>query len=110
MTQALFAQVEGIDDRAGGSVKRPPSAAPRPGSGRLVRVGKYAGDREAVVYVVAIAAANRAIALINRAVVRPSGQGDDLRIEDLGRVSEALLEALGLSAGEFTRADAPRRK
>lgn len=110
MTQALFAQVEGIDDSAGGSGKRRATAGPRPGGGRLVRVGKYAGDREAVVYVVAIAAANQAVALINRAVVRPSGQGDDLRIEDLGRVSEALLEALGLSAGEFTRADAPRRK
>ncbi len=69
------------------------------GYGRLIRVSKFAGDLSAVAYVVAEPETARAIDIIRAKVANP----EDL-IEDLGRVSEALLIAMKLQHGDFTRA------
>jgi hypothetical protein len=65
------------------------------GEGRLIRVNKFPGARDAVAFVVAIADKEKAIALI-RDKAEPG-----VEVEDLGRVSEALIAALALGAGEF---------
>jgi hypothetical protein len=65
-------------------------------NGRLIRVSKYRGDPRASSYIVAIAEAAKAIELIRRQASTP---GDD--VEDLGRVSDALLIALKLGTGQF---------
>jgi hypothetical protein len=65
--------------------------------GRLIRVG----DRRAgpdVVYVVAEADPEQAMEIIRRNVTGPG-----VELEDLGRVNEGLLRALGLQQGQFTR-------
>jgi len=71
--------------------------------GRLIRVGKYRGDPNAVAYIVALPDPATAIDLIWKKAASP----DDL-IDDVGRVSDALLTALNLLPGDFTRADNPR--
>lgn len=68
-------------------------------SGRLIRVSKYRRDPHAVAYIVAVVDPDKAIELI-RAKVTTSG--DD--VEDLGRVSDALLTSLKLETGQFKRA------
>jgi len=68
------------------------------GFGRLIRVGRWPGDTEAAIYVVAEADPTKAIDIIK---VGGTDDGDDF--EDLGRVSETLLSALSLQPGEFTR-------
>ena len=73
------------------------------GTGRLIRVEKYRSDPKAVAYIVAIADADGAVALIREKVAA----ADD-EVRDVGRVSDALLNALKLQAGEFIRADASR--
>jgi len=72
-------------------------------NGRLIRVGKYRGDAKAVVYIVAISNAAKAADLIREKVADPGEE-----IQDLGRVSAALLTAIKLSPGEFVRADGQR--
>jgi hypothetical protein len=72
--------------------------------GRLVRASKCHGDRCAVAYIVAVANPSEAMELIRTKVAEPG-----CTIEDLGRVSDALLRSLNLSSGEFVRADALRR-
>jgi hypothetical protein len=72
-------------------------------NGRLIRAGRYRGDPHAVAYIVAIADAAAAIEL-----VRKLRHGHGHEIEDIGRVSHALLQALSIMPGEFVRADAPR--
>ncbi len=69
------------------------------GYGRLIRVSKYRGDLSAIAYIVAIADPAKAIELIRQKVANP---GDE--IEDLGRVSDALLIAMKLQPGDFVRA------
>jgi hypothetical protein len=64
------------------------------GEGRLIRVSKYRGDPQAVAYVVAMPDKVRAIELIKQ-----KAAGDE--IEDLGKVSEALMTAMSLAPGEF---------
>jgi hypothetical protein len=71
--------------------------------GRLIRVRKSDGDPKGVAYIVAVQEPIAAIRLIQRQVAEPHD-----RIEDLGRVSDALLKTLGLSEGEFVRADEKR--
>lgn len=66
-------------------------------NGRLVRVRKYRGDPHTATYIVALADPTEAKDLIR---VQASGPGDD--VEDLGRVSDALLVALRLGSGQFT--------
>jgi hypothetical protein len=73
------------------------------GTGRLIRVEKYRGDPKAVAFIVAIADPDAAVALIREKAAAP---GDEIR--DMGRVSDALLNSLKLTAGEFIRADASR--
>lgn len=71
--------------------------------GKLIRVGKHKGDPRAIAYIVALLDPDAAIDLIRKKVAGP----DDL-IEDVGRVSDALLIALNLQPGDFTRVDNPR--
>ena len=72
--------------------------------GRLIRAGKYRGDAKAVAYIVAISNSSKAVDLIREKATDPA---DD--VQDLGRVSAALLMALELLPGEFIRADGQRR-
>jgi hypothetical protein len=69
------------------------------GYGRLIRVSKCQGDEKAVAYIVALTEPAKAIELIRRKVADPDDQ-----IEDLGRVSDALLNAMKLEPGTFVRA------
>ena len=71
--------------------------------GRLIRVSKSHDYPKTVAYIVAAAESRVAIDVIKRAIADPDDQ-----FEDLGRVSGALLKALGLSPGEFLRADGRR--
>ena len=68
-------------------------------SGRLIRVSKYRGDPNTIAYIVALADPAKAIELIRAQAATP---GDE--IEDLGRVSDALLTTLKLATGQFVRA------
>jgi hypothetical protein len=77
--------------------------------GRLVRVSRFRGDRDTVAYIVAIANPDDAMEIIRTKIAEPGYMIEDYVIEDLGRVSDALLRSLNLSSGEFVRADAPRR-
>jgi len=74
------------------------------GYGRLVRAKQYRGDPKGVAYIVAIADPNEAMQLIRE---RVAVTGDE--VEDLGRVSEALLTALDLQPGGFIRADSTHK-
>jgi len=64
--------------------------------GRLIRVSKFRGDPKAVSYLVAMPDKVGALALITRQAAKP---GDD--VEDLGRVSEALITTMRLPRGQF---------
>ena len=75
----------------------------RMGEGRLIRVSKYRGDPEAVSYLVAVPDKAEALEIVKANAGRP---GDE--IEDLGRVSEALIKALSLAPGEFLPVDGVR--
>lgn len=68
-------------------------------AGRLIRVSKYRGDPNTIAYIVALADPAQAIELIRAKAATP---GDE--IEDLGRVSDALLTTLKLATGQFMRA------
>jgi hypothetical protein len=70
------------------------------GSGRLIRVGRYQGDRNAVGYIVAMPDEGAALDLIRIKVAGPLDC-----VEDIGPVSEALLTALQLSLGQYVRAN-----
>jgi hypothetical protein len=72
--------------------------------GRLVRVSRFRGDPDDLAYIVAIANPADAMDVIRTKIAEPG-----YMIEDLGRVSDALLRSLNLSSGEFVRADALRR-
>jgi hypothetical protein len=71
-------------------------------SGRLIRKSAYRGSKTTA-YIVAIDDAAAAIDLIKQNV---ADLGD--AIDDLGRVSDGLLLALGLAAGSFVRLDRGR--
>jgi hypothetical protein len=66
--------------------------------GRLIRVRAHRRDPEARVYVVAEPEVEKAIGILKAALARPF---DDY--EDLGRVTDSLLNALSLQPGTFTR-------
>jgi beta-galactosidase beta subunit len=77
-------------------------------SGRLIRKSAYRGDSKSTAYIVAVDEAAEAIDLIKQKVAEP---GDD--IEDLGLVTDGVLQTLNLPAGSFAildqgRASAPR--
>jgi hypothetical protein len=69
--------------------------------GRLIWAGKFRGDPKAVAYIVAIADSADAIEMIMTKVAEAGDQ-----VEGLGRVSDTLIQSLGLSPGEFMRSDA----
>jgi len=71
--------------------------------GRLIRVRKYQSVAKAVAYIVAISNPSKAIDLIREKAADPVDE-----VQDLGRVSGALLMALELRPGEFIRADGQR--
>jgi hypothetical protein len=65
--------------------------------GRLIRTtDKHRGGAGQVAYIVAVSDSDKAIELIRKKVV---AAGDV--VEDLGRVSQELLNSLRLEAGEF---------
>jgi hypothetical protein len=66
--------------------------------GRLIRVGRFSGDTRGVAYIVALADPVAAVELITRTIADPKEH-----VEDLGRVSEALLRAMDLKIGGFAR-------
>jgi hypothetical protein len=66
--------------------------------GRLIRVRAHRRDQEATIYVVAEPEVEKAIGILKAALARPF---DDY--EDLGRVTDSLLNALSLQPGTFTR-------
>jgi hypothetical protein len=70
------------------------------GPGRLVRVGRYQGDRNAVGYIVAMPDEDAALDLVRIKVAGPLDY-----VEDVGPVSAALLIALKLSLGQYVRAN-----
>lgn len=87
-----------------------PVAAPRysvhyerMGEGRLIRVRKSRGHPEAVAYLVAVPDKAEALEIVRARAGQP---GDE--IEDLGRVSEALIKAMSLAPGEFIPIDGVR--
>jgi hypothetical protein len=78
-------------------------------SGRLIRKSAYRGDSKSTAYIVAVDDADEAIELIKQNATEP---GDE--IQDMGRVSDGLLQTLSLPAGSFVildkgRASAPIR-
>jgi hypothetical protein len=74
-------------------------------SGRLIRVVKYRGDPKSIAYIVAHPDAPSAIELIK---TKASAPGDE--VQDLGRVSDELLNSLNLTPGNFARADTPQKR
>ena len=66
--------------------------------GRIVRVTYTLGEPY-ITYIVAEEDAAKAAAMMRTQV------GADASVECIGRASKRLLLALGLSAGEFTKAD-----
>lgn len=64
-------------------------------NGRLIRVRKYRGDGSRTAYIVALADPEQAIELI-----RDQGATSGDELEDLGRVSGALLASLQPGAGQ----------
>lgn len=64
--------------------------------GRLIRVSRFRGDPKAASYLVAVPNKGEAVDLI---VSQAANPGDD--VEDLGRVSEALITTMRLPAGQF---------
>jgi hypothetical protein len=66
--------------------------------GRLIRVKNFRGDPDAVVYAVAEPDPARAVEILKNA-----GLPSDADFEDLGRISNALMKALDLKPGPFTR-------
>jgi hypothetical protein len=68
------------------------------GFGRLIRVRAHRSDAEATIYVVAEAEVEKAIDILKIALARPNYE-----YEDLGRVTDTLLNTLRLQPGQFTR-------
>ena len=67
---------------------------------RFVRASKFRSDENATLYVVAVSEPDHAIEIVRGKVADLS---DD--VEDLGRVSRALVRALDLAPGNFIRID-----
>jgi hypothetical protein len=72
-------------------------------AGRLIRKRANLSNSKSIAYIVAIDNAAEAIDLIKQNVADP---GD--AIDDLGRVSDGLLQALSLPAGSFASLDQGR--
>jgi hypothetical protein len=61
-------------------------------------VREHRRDAQATIYVVAEAEVDKAIDILKIALAR-----SNYEYEDLGRVTETLLNAIGLQPGQFTR-------
>jgi hypothetical protein len=72
---------------------------PRMRFGRLIRVARRPLDPHGTLYVVAEPDPDKAVDLLKNALTDPDGE-----FEDLGRITEDLLDALQLESGTFTRA------
>jgi hypothetical protein len=70
------------------------------GFGRLISIEDWRGDPSDIVYVVAEPDPAKAID-----VLKAAGLGHDAEFEDLGRVTEALLNEMALQPGQFARAE-----
>ena len=68
---------------------------------RLIRKTARQGDRNPILYIVAVSKADQAVEII-RSKAADDGDG----VEDLGRVAGFLVQAFNLAAGEFIRVDA----
>jgi hypothetical protein len=68
------------------------------GFGRLIRLRAHRRDADAAIYVVAEADIEKATDILKSGLARPHDE-----YEDLGRVPDTLLNALGLQPGQFTR-------
>lgn len=71
--------------------------------GRLIRVSKYRGDPAAKAYLVAVPDKVRAMNLIAANVAQAAEE-----IEDLGRVSDALIASMFLAPGDCVPIDGVR--
>lgn len=69
--------------------------------GRLIRVKNYRDDPKSVAYLVAEPDETKAMAIIREG----AHDGPSVELEDLGRVSDALLTAMSLAPGQFVRVD-----
>ena len=69
------------------------------GFGRIIRVRKRGEKPDGVVYVVAEPDPEKAIGILKDSLGRRESEMDDL-----GRVTDKLIAALGLKNGEFTKA------
>jgi hypothetical protein len=67
---------------------------------RLVRKTANCGDPHAIIYVVAVSSADQAVTIIKNKAANPS----DI-VQDLGRITGPLVQALNLVQGEFMRVD-----
>jgi hypothetical protein len=67
-------------------------------SGRFIRVSKFRGDLSPALYVVAIADPSEAIVLVRAQAAHPGHE-----VDDVGRVSDALLESMNLASGQYKR-------
>ena len=68
---------------------------------RLIRKTAHQGDRNPILYIVAVSKAEQAVDIIRS---KAADNGDE--VEDLGRVAGFLVQAFNLTAGEFIRVDA----
>ena len=67
---------------------------------RLIRKTVHHGDRNPILYIVAVANGDQAVEIIRS---KAANLGDD--VEDLGRVAGFLVQAFNLAPGEFIRVD-----
>ena len=66
--------------------------------GRLIRVRAHRRDPESAIYAVAEPEVEKVVDILKIALARPNDE-----YEDLGRVTDTLLNALGLQPGQFAR-------
>jgi hypothetical protein len=82
-----------------------PDGVPEEDFGRLVRISRRQGDRKLVAYIVAVRDAPQAIEFIRQITGAPADT-----IENVCRVSAALLKALDLRSGDFAELRGDRQK
>jgi len=68
---------------------------------RLIRKTAHQGDRNPILYIVAVSKADQAVEIIRN---KAADDGDG--VEDLGRVAGFKVQAFNLAPGEFIRVDA----
>lgn len=71
---------------------------------RLVRKSTYRDDPHPIIYVIAVSSADQAVTIIRTKVANPT----DI-VQDFGRISGPLVEALNLVPGEYARVDSQYR-